>query len=169
MEPMAFSILCSRWPKWPFTCIESVILLSYTTPPVRAEGTHCLHWLMQNFHCPLVPVKLFILTLAQHLLDLSGLYGCGWNALAPTRQSLCSCLRHLLRFPVYYLEVAFVTGVCCCQHHFNVSVTQIFWRLKSSFFSCTVLMDFMLDWSRLQVSTLYARSQFTPGIIAVAE
>lgn len=42
MEPMAFSILCSSWPKWPFTCIEqssaclSLILQSYTTPPGRA-------------------------------------------------------------------------------------------------------------------------------------
>lgn len=66
----------------------------------QSWGTHCLHCLMQNFHCPLVPVKLLILSLAQHMLDISGLCGGGWNALAPTWQSLCCCLKHLLRFPV---------------------------------------------------------------------
>lgn len=30
-------------------------------------------------------------------------------------------------------------------------------------------MDFVLAWSHLQVSTLHARPQFTPGVIAVAK
>lgn len=55
----------------------------------------------------------------------------GWTALASTWQSLCSCLRHLLRF-CYELEVTFVTGVWCCQHHFNVPVTNIL-KIKKQF------------------------------------
>lgn len=79
-------------------------------------------------------------------------------------------LKTSVKIPCYELEVAFVTGVCCCQHHFNVLVTQIFGRLKSSFlFSYVMHMDFMLAWSRPWVSTLYARSQLTPGVIAAAK
>lgn len=120
----------------------------------QSWGTHCLHWLMQNFPCPLVPVKLLVLTLAQHLLDISGLYGVGWNALAPTWQSLCSCSWHVLRFPVvmWRLLVLLSASLSCTW-------TRIFWRLKSSFFfSCAVHMDVMLAWSHLQVST------FMPGL-----
>lgn len=28
----------------------------------QSWGTHCLHWLMQNFPCPLLPVKVLVLT-----------------------------------------------------------------------------------------------------------
>lgn len=100
-----------------------------------------------------------------------------WTFLAFWGWWKCSCshmtislllLKTPVKIPCYELEVAFITGVCCCQHHFNVPETQIFWRLKSSFFfSCAVHMDLMLAWSHLQVSTLY--SHLSPGIIAVAK
>lgn len=106
----------------------------------------------------------------------SALVGNLWTLWGWLKCSCCHMTISLLlpktsvKIPCYELEVAFVTGVCWCQHHFNVSVTQRFWRLRSSFFfSCAVHMDLMLAWSHLQVSTLYARSQLPSGIIVVAK